>query len=240
MAMRKYLNEINFSGKLGIVDIGWQGNMQFALENAIDFSKIDAKIKGFYIGVSCMSKKQEIQDMRGYLYQKDYNERIEHDKNWYADIFEFFFSSTDGSFKRYVDGGFEFYEYEYKNSKVKKYLEKIQDGAIDFVLDFSKSELSNIINITPSIAISNFNKLGNRPSNDDLNYFKEMSFYDKKLIPFISNSRDNYIFHPKSFLRDYRNSLWKPGFLNLIFCSNFDYSKLLNYYSNLLNFIKRD
>lgn len=128
MAMRKYLNEINFSGKLGIVDIGWQGNMQFALENAIDFSKIDAKIKGFYVGVSCMSKKQEIQDMRGYLYQKDYNERIEHDKNWYADIFEFFFSSTDGSFKRYVDGGFEFYEYEYKNSKVKKYLEKFKMG----------------------------------------------------------------------------------------------------------------
>ena len=238
MAMVKYLNEINFCGKLGIVDIGWQGNMQFALENAIKFSNIDAIIKGFYVGVSCKSKKQEIQDMQGYLYQKDYNEKIEIDKNWYADIFEFFFSSTEGSFKRYTNDGFEFYEYEYNNSSEKKYLEKIQEGAIDFIWDFSKSELSNTINITPSIAILNFNKLGNNPSNDDLNYFKEMSFYDKKLIPFISNSRDNYIFHPKSFLKDYRNSLWKPGFLNLMFCSNLDYSKLLNYYSKLLNFIK--
>lgn len=237
--MIKYLNEINFCGNVGIVDIGWFGNLQYALENAIKFSNIDAKIKGFYVGVSCKSEKQEIQDMSGYLYQKDTNEKIESYINKYTAIFEYFFSSTEGSFKCYTDDGFEFYEYEYNNSKMKEYLEKIQEGAIDFVHDFYESELSNIINITPPIAILNFNKLGNSPSNKDLKYFKKMTGYEnKEHIPFIANSRDNYIFHPKSFVNDYRNSYWKPGFLNFTLFSNFDYTNWINNYEKLLNFIK--
>lgn len=237
--MVKYLKEINFCGNVGIVDIGWNGNMQYAIENATKFSNINAKIRGFYIGVACKSEKQEIQDMLGYLYQKNYNEEIEVYKEGYNAIFEFFFSSTDGSFKCYDDNDFEFYEYEYKNSKEKEYLEKIQEGAIDFVHDFSKSELSNIINIIPSISILNFNKLGNRPSDEDLNYFKKITFYEnEKHNPLIANSRDSYIFHPKSFVKDYRDSYWRPGFLNLTLLSNFDYTKWIKNYEKLLNFFK--
>ena len=213
--------------------------MQYAIENATKFSNINAKIRGFYIGVACKSEKQEIQDMLGYLYQKNYNEEIEVYKEGYNAIFEFFFSSTDGSFKCYDDNDFEFYEYEYKNSKEKEYLEKIQEGAIDFVHDFSKSELSNIINIIPSISILNFNKLGNRPSDEDLNYFKKITFYEnEKHNPLIANSRDSYIFHPKSFVKDYRDSYWRPGFLNLTLLSNFDYTKWIKNYEKLLNFFK--
>lgn len=237
--MVKYLNEINFCGNVGIVDIGWFGNLQYALENAIKFSNIDAEIKGFYVGISCKSKKQEIQDMLGYLYQKDYNEKIEDYTKGYSGIFEYFFSSTDGSFKSYAKEGLKFYEYEYNNSEIKDYLEKIQEGAIDFVHDFSKSELSNIINLTPSIAILNFNKLGTSPSNEDLNYFKKITAYEnKEYIPLIANSRDNYIFHPKSFVKDYRQSYWRPGFLNFALCSNYDYTNWINNYEKLLNFLK--
>lgn len=238
--MIKYLKEINFCGNVGIVDIGWNGNLQYALENAIKFSKIDAKIRGFYIGIFSDSKKPEIQDMLGYLHQKGHNEEIEGDTRRYNQIFEFFFSSTDGSFKCYADEGFKFFEYEFKNSKASKYLEKIQEGSIDFVNDISKSELFNIINITPSMAILNFNKLGNSPSDEDLNYFKKMTVYvNNEHIPIITKSRDNYIFHPKSFVKDYRDSYWKPGFLNLTLCSNFDYEKLINKYVKLLSFIKK-
>lgn len=237
--MIKYLKEINFYGNVGIVDIGWNGNMQYALENVTKFSNVNAKIKGFYTGVTCKSKKQEVQDMSGYLYQKDYNEKIEVYKKEYNAIFEFFFSSTDGSFKCYANDGFKFYEYEYENSKERAYLEKIQEGAIDFVHDFSKSELSNIINIIPSIAILNFNKLGNSPSDEDLNYFKKISFYEnEKLNPLIVNSSNNYIFHPKSFIQDYRESYWRPGFLNFALKSNFDYTKWIHTYEKLINFIK--
>lgn len=231
----KYLKEINFHGEVGVIDIGWHGNLQYALENVIKFSKINAKISGFYVGLVSKSKKQEI-DMSGYLYQKYIDEKI----TLYICIFEFFFSSTEGSFKRYTNKGLECYEYEYNNSKVKNYLEKIQEGAIDFIYDFSKSELSNFINISPSIAILNFNKLGNSPSNEDLNYFKKIKFYDYELSPIISNSRDNYLFNPKSLVKDYRKSLWKSGFLNLTIHSNIDYSRLINAYSKLLNFIIRN
>ena len=231
----KYLKEINFCENVGIVDIGWNGNMQYALENAIKFSKSNAEIKGFYVGISSKSK-QKIQYMLGYLNQKDIDEKI----IWYIGIFELFFSSTDGSFKRYANDGFEFYEYEYNNSKVKNYLEKIQEGAIDFIYDFSKSELCNIITINSTIALLNFNKLGNNPSNEDLNYFKKIRFYSYELLPLISNSRENYLFHPKCFVRDFKNSFWQPGFLNLALHDNFDYTKLLNISSKLLIFIKRE
>lgn len=231
--MIKYLKKIEFNDEIGIVDIGWNGNLQYALENAIKFSKINAEIKGYYVGISSKSKKIEIQDMSGYLYQNDIDEKIIH----YVGIFELFFSSTEGSFKRYSNKGFEFYEYEYNNSKVKIYLEKIQEGAIDFIHDFSKSQLADFINISPSIALLNFNKLGNSPSNEDLDYFKKIRFYSYELHPFISNSRDNYLFHPKSFIKDFKNSFWKPGFLNLTIRANHDYSKLLNISAQLLNFI---
>lgn len=230
----KYLKEINFYGNVGVIDIGWYGNLQYALENVIKFSKINAKIRGFYVGISPASKKQEIQDMFGYLYQNDIDEKV----TCYSCIFELFFSSMEGSFKRYTNNGLEFYEYEYINSKVKNHLEKIQEGAIDFIYDVSKFGLSNFININPSIAILNFNKLGISPSSEDLNYFKKIKFYDYEFSPIISKSRDNYLFHPKSFVEDYRNSFWKPGFLNLTIHSNFDYSKLLDAYSRLLNLIK--
>ena len=128
----------------------------------------------------------------------------------------------------------------FNNSKVKNYLEKIQEGAIDFIYDFSKSELCNIITINSTIALLNFNKLGNNPSNEDLNYFKKIRFYSYELLPLISNSRENYLFHPKCFVRDFKNSFWQPGFLNLALHDNFDYTKLLNISSKLLIFIKRE
>ena len=238
--MLEYLEKINFSGKIGIVDIGWNGNLQYALENAIKSSKIDARIKGFYIGIFSNSKKPEVQDMRGYLFQKGHNENIEETILQYFQIFEFFFTTTEGSFKRYADKGFEFYEYEYENSKTREYLEKIQEGAIDFVKDFFKSELSNNINIIPPIAILNFNKLGIMPSDEDLNYFKKMTIYiNNEHVSIITTSRGNYIFHPRSFVKDYTDSYWKPGFLNLTLWSNYDYRKWLNKCGKLLNFIKK-
>ena len=238
--MLKYLKKINFWGKVGIVDIGWNGNLQYALENGIKFSKIDAEIKGFYIGIFSESKKHEVQDMSGYLFQNGHNEKIEKDTRQYNQIFEFFFTSTDGSFKRYADDGFEFYEYEYENSKASEYLEKIQEGSIDFIKDLSESELYNIINITPSISILNFNKLGLSPSDEDLNYFKKMTVnVNNEHVPIIKNSRDKYMFHPKSFVKDYRDSFWKPGFLNLTLFSNFDYTDWINNYVKIITFIKQ-
>ena len=70
--MEKYLQNVDFKGKVAIVDIGWCGNMQMALSKVVG-----NEIHGYYVGIK---KNQSKLKMKGFLFDN------EHDKNIYSNI----------------------------------------------------------------------------------------------------------------------------------------------------------
>ena len=68
-----YYNNIKFNGKVAIVDIGWFGNMQNALNKLVSKADINAEISGYYC--SCQGLYVFIKH-KGYCKGKGRNRRI--------------------------------------------------------------------------------------------------------------------------------------------------------------------
>ena len=229
-----YFNYISFSGNVAIVDIGWQGNLQNALESINNKSNINAKIDGYYVGIDPNSKKQFKYNMNGYLYKKNKNEKLRKLNFFALSIFEIMFLAHHGSVKKYTSSAekIEFYSYEYENTISNEYLKRFQEGALKFVKDFNDSNLSKYINYNEYIAMYNFLEFGNRPNQNDINHFGEIEYYDiflRKLVN--AKSFSYYIFHIKTFFKDFKNSFWKTAFLKKVLKINFPYS--------ILNFLRK-
>lgn len=228
-SLLNYLNKMDFRGNVAIVDIGWYGNMQQALEDIIKLSDRTAKISGYYVGIVPESKKQEINIMNGYLFNKDKQNLFLKEK-FFNSIFELFFSAHHGSVKKYTDkqGFVELYKYEYDGSETNKYINEFQNGAIEFIKDYSNSRLSKYIRLNEYIVTYNIFEFGNRPKKIDIESFGNIMFYDDDFYMILDNkSLLYYIFHPKRFLHDFDLSRWKTGFLKNIFKLNLPYLKLI-------------
>ena len=63
-----YLDAIGMEGKVAIVDIGWIGSMQYALEEFARMSGRDLTVSGFYVGMNPENPVEGLAE--GYLYNK--------------------------------------------------------------------------------------------------------------------------------------------------------------------------
>ncbi len=220
--LNKYLNSIDFREKVAIVDIGWHGNMQDALCNV---SK--ATIKGYYVGLRPNRKK----NINAEAYLFDYNHNLDlYEKEMIStSLFEYMFTTSHGSVKRFVNNNdlYELSEYEYKNSKEEKILKEIQKGAISFVKrmndDNIKYYLKNDCYTCSSIL---FDYLSN-PTLDIAKKLGSIRFKDGS-INYIAkpNRLFYYIIHPKKFKKDIEKSTWKIGFLKRLLKLPLPYDKI--------------
>lgn len=72
-----------------------------------------------------------------------------------------------------------------------------------------------------SIAIYNLQHFGIYPSNADIRYWKDFRFNADRLTPMIKRrNRLFYITHFKALIVDYKESLWKAGFLGSLMGSS--------------------
>lgn len=226
----KYYNEIDFSGKVAIVDIGWFGNMQNALNNIIQKANMKVDLTGYYVGIVPESKNQEKNKMHGFLFEKNKNEDLFLKKKYFNSIFEMIFLSTHGSVKNYngQDTKVDFYEFEYENSETEKNIRKIQDGALQFIKDFCASKTQKYIEINERISLYNMMKFGNYPSLEDTEKFGDIIFYDDDNF-YLAKPRElnYYIIRPKEFYNELMNSVWMPGFLKRLFKVELPYFKFI-------------
>lgn len=220
----KYFKEIGLNGKAAVVDIGWNGYLQQAMEQIINAGKIDADIQGYYLGVQIDSDVQEKQNMHGYLFKKNYNEDICLKLTFCRSLLESFFIADHGSVKRYEKDKIEFLDFEYENTKSLNVLRKVQDGAIKFVEDFVNYQFSSYISIDAYTAVTNFLYLGNRPKQLDVKNLGEILFLDDELRCLLpQEKRWKYLFNIKKFMYDLKFSAWGTGLLKKIFIINTDF-----------------
>lgn len=224
-----YYKKIDFNGNVAIVDIGWYGNMQHALEQIKKIANWDVDIYGYYVGIVPESEKQNIYNMKGFLFDKDRSDLFLK-KKFFNAIFETIFLAHHGSVKNYIENAdsISLYPYEYQDKKTNSDIYNFQEGALQFIKDFSQSNISKYLKINENVAIYNLLQLGNRPTNKDINNFGNMEFYDDDYCKIIEKkSLLYYIFHLKKFKYDLEKSKWKTGFLKSILKIDLPYYEIL-------------
>lgn len=225
-----YYKEIDFEGNVAIVDIGWFGNMQNALNKLVEKANIKANITGYYVGVIPDSKNQENNKMQGFLFEKNKNEELFLKKKFFNSIFEMIFLSTHGSVKKYngTDTIVDLYDFEYKDTETEKSIRQIQEGAFAFIEEYMNSKMNEYIQINEKVSFYNMISLGNHPTLKDTNMFGDMTFYDDDTF-YLAQPKElsYYITKPKEFYEEFMTSAWMPGFLKRIFKVNLPYFKFI-------------
>lgn len=218
ISLIRYLKVNRFEGKVAIVDIGWNGTMQNALQKIIDDSGLSVnKLDGYYLGINSQNIKQG--RAHGFLYEDEKNKNSIKVAGSYG-LFELITLAHHGSVKCY--SGDEYCTpilYEYMdNSNIDQDLKKIdciQEGIIDYIrYSERKSEYSacwdTFIN----------------PSKIDIELLGHLPFFDAEYSKLLNSSDWKYYFlNPKKFKDDFYLSVWKIGFLKKVFKAKLPYYK---------------
>lgn len=222
-----YLEQIGFRGKIAIVDIGWFGHMQAALEKIVQAAHIPAKIHGYYLGLTPISPLLGSMKASGYLFDMHKNEANAEKEATFNSIVEALFTADHGTTLGYqTENGktvpvLDTWEYEAPELREDyDWIRSAQSGALSFIDDALKSESGKILfkEMNSSVAFLNWIQLGCYPSTSCAKYFGNLHFLDDGIQPFaIQGNGITYLTSPRKFAHDFVKSVWRVGFLTLAF-----------------------
>lgn len=238
IAIQKYLKKISFEGKVGIVDIGWNGNMQKALQKVVEASGMDVDIYGYYIGLNpeSINVRKNLINAKGYLFGQNHNTEMFYQERTFNSIFEMLFTANHGTTKYFFDDGkVKLAEFEYSNEKLLKDYEKIctvQKAAIQFVKD-KRRQKEFECGFSPEDVFKNFRKIGTSPNLNDAKYFGNMHMLGDSIISIAEPDKLlTYLRKPYRLKIDLEMSGWRIGFAKRLFKINLPY---YNIYYKLRN-----
>lgn len=228
-AILKYLQKISFTGKVGIVDIGWNGNMQKALQKVAEVSGLDVDIHGYYIGLNpeSINVRQNLINAKGYLFSQDHNAEMFYQERTFNSIFEMLFTADHGTTKYfYDDGKVKLADFEYSDEKLiedYKKISTVQEAAIQFVKDKSRQKEFEC-DFTPEDVFKNFRKIGTSPNLKDAKYFGDMHMLGDSIVSIAEpNKMFTYLRRPHRLKTDLELSSWRIGFAKRLFKINLPY-----------------
>ncbi len=214
---RKYLEPFFSKKNVVVVDLGWYGTIQYSLKQLLESMGIDTKIKGLYIGKLFRGSQQDLNHMKGYIYDCQGHNHSDEDLIFgFNGLIEYFFSANHGSIKKYLaDGKPEFEKFEEKDWII---LSEMQNGAITFVEDASLTLGELGIDILPESAYKAAEKLFLSPTMSDVDRLGNIMFYDvyyEKIVTY--SGIKYYLRNPMKMYRDFMISNWKIGFIKRMF-----------------------
>lgn len=227
----KYFKKMDFCGNIAIVDIGWQGTMQKALELMIDKMGIHANIYGFYYG---LKKENVLCNKKCFGYIFDNNDYSNYYKLFsFGGLFEYFFSSSDGSVLKYKDGFPVLDDNEYKGTNYIDILDEIQCGALSFVNDYKSvySYYDFDLKELREFSLDKLFEFGCNPSMRILKLFEKLYYNNMENFYFLpQHSTLYYFFNLKKLKKDLNNSFWKIGFMKKLFKIKLPYLKIYSFF----------
>lgn len=228
-----YLNQINFKGNVAIVDIGWFGNMQRALNKVVKKSQIPVKIQGFYLGLNPFSKVVSDDVAHGFLFDRNYNIELFRNERTFNALFEILFTADHGTTLGYQEKNGEIVpvldSWEYKKNGLRSDYDKIdavQKGALEFVKDAVSVSRCNLISDTPQISFMNWICLGFYPNQKCARKFGRLHMLDDELLYIAAPQYKSYGIHFKQMLKDLKKSLWQIGFLTILYGDKIPYGDI--------------
>lgn len=237
-AIVKYFKSEKMQGRFVIVDIGYNGTLQKALQDILDNEGIEAEIYGYYIGLNSLARlivRNNIQ-ATSYLYGPDIKNDYQNNINAFISVFESIFLAQHGSVYRFVESGNEVipelydYEYELQNDRYVDEIEAIkgfQKGALTFVDSISEILHENVISVDENIAINNLLIMGLTPDRYAADLFGDFRMFDTRVFHIAHPDRLRYyILNPQNFKKDFSHSTWKIAFLYRLFRLPLPYEKI--------------
>ncbi len=217
--LQEYLEEHDFQGKVGLVDIGWNGTIQYYIEKN-PFP--DTEIQGYYYGINQSKKFPEYKKLKrnGFLFNgtdvSDYQSVI----RLSGGIFETMFLSEEPTTLGYQKA---------KDKVEPLYGKKENDGIVSikamqtyakkFVKDVQKSSTeSYIMKCSKETFFENYRNIATNPTMKQIDLFKDLDFSNvgqSKLVTY--KSLFYYLCHPKDFYIDLRSSNCHVMFMKLVF-----------------------
>ena len=209
----KYLKYNDFNGKVAIIDIGWQGTMQKALEIIAKHSNLNVEIFGFYMGIKKNAKEFKNGKMFGFCFDP-INNKYENVFFAFGGLFEFFYSNVDGTVKEYKNNKPVLMKNEYSGTNYFNIMIYIQEGGLEYLrIALKYYKYFNIID-GKQYSIENVVKLGIKPKLKNLKIFKRLYYYNSKnfyLLP--QHSIFYYFLHLFKLKQEINQSFWKVGYL---------------------------
>lgn len=222
----RYIKQEGFEGNVAIVDTGWFGNLQNAIEKNISVAGINAKVHGYYIGIRDKCKYFGSQVMSAYLYfgQKYMNNQINEIRA--TSVVEAFFSHDEGSTKCYAVSGDKIVAILKKNELNKEkcaILNKIQVEALKRVKYLNSITSINFLNFPSEVFFEGFCRVSLKPTVKDawvLGKFVENKNIHGTLYYFFKLNRLKY---------DTYEMNWKLGQLKRVLRLKCDYMKIYDF-----------
>jgi len=236
----QYLKQNHIEGEFAIVDIGWSGGMQRYLDETLSKLNISHKISGYYIGIAQYYirniKAVPSLNLNGYLFDFKNDHNAVDKRSAFVGLFETLFLEQNGSVQKYERNGDQIkakrlpYEYIEDGKFTEEYIcvEKIQQGAMDFIKKISNYEIFNLLNFTADELFKGLKQTGLNPNKLDLKLFANFRFFDDGETRYLATPRKliYYFFHIKTFKEDFLMSRWKIGYMKRLFKININYNKL--------------
>lgn len=224
----KYLSENGlFNYNIVFADVGWHGTTQYILQEIKKINKADTKIFGMYIG--CLDGTKEK------LGEDNYNSFVfdENDDNWFIRgilLFECLILAPHGSAKSYVEKGECVEPVLGENVIISPFIKEVQKGAELFIDDFTKSILSDTIELKPQYVSKAFEILTYKPQKEEIEAIGDLdydNFYCNKMAA--PKHLRYYILHIGELKKDIKYSPWRIGFLYRLFKLRLPYAKIYSF-----------
>lgn len=237
-----YLKQLHFSHKVAIVDIGWFGHMQAALQKVIEASRLPIELYGYYIGLRPNSPLLESIHAKGYLFDKNRNPQNSAKEASFNALVEALFTANHGTTKSYKWDGEKIApvleKWEYKEEILQNdyiYIKSAQEGALTFVEDMLNESMHFNIEFNPKIAFFNWLQLGCHPSRKAANYFGNLHMLDDNL-DFIARPKSGggYLLNIGTLKKELLHSRWRVGFLTRLWGNKVPYYQLYAYLKRLI------
>lgn len=228
--IKRYLNAMDFNGKLAVADVGWHGTIQNSLQDIF----CEADIYGFYVG----KKNQllngnllEIKNTKGYLFENKRDEVRLREVMFTVQLFELLFLSTEPTTVSYgFDNGKAYPIFGKKEQSDKNIVNitNMQNAALRFLNDCKNDKFIMSYDFSVAALYKAYHDLINPPSNTIINLFREHDCLNMEEDSLIGRySIFYYLCYPVKLKRDFLNNGCKLLFLKNLFKVPFPYFKLL-------------
>lgn len=229
--IQKYLNQNDFFGEVAIVDIGWNGTMQSALEK-ICIGKRNVDIQGYYFGLNA-NNKLDNSVANGYIYEPQRNIEFQYYLMGMSGPLEMMTTASHGTTMGYCERDGLVYpilaESEYFGSGNREEADSIlhmQKGGMTFIDSISNVQLIAYLKLDGRVAVQNFYQFGKNPSIKHRKMFYGLKEYDGTIGLTMLNPVARGIRGDNSIIKGFWNSSWKIAYMKDKIHLPFPYEKI--------------
>ena len=216
-------------GHVAIVDLGWHGTLQNAMDKLIRRMGATTVLAGYYMGTFPPAKRyaDRGQVMHGYLCEAGYPETLHAAIKTSVELFEWVFSAPHGSVCNFRSGvtGVEpvFADFAFESERWSA-ASAMQAGAMHFIDDYLAIWQGQTLPVVPpEEAVKNFHAALARPTSEEamrLGSLQHAEGFGRVAVPRFIGKPQGSIWNPFSYpelILGYRNAFWPQGYLRNLF-----------------------